>query len=87
MFNVRLAGGHLYGKQLFTWLSLMVSLMASFVLSFFRWMPWMRSGTLLSQYLRDFLPTLQCSSAEMHTLLTEILWEVIESGPKGHLKQ
>ena len=34
MFNVRLAGGHLYGKQLFTWLSLMVSLMASFVLSF-----------------------------------------------------
>ena len=29
MFYVRLAGGHLYGKQLFTWL------MASFVLSFF----------------------------------------------------
>ena len=35
MFNVRLAGGHLYGKQLFTRLSLLVSLMASFVLSFF----------------------------------------------------
>ena len=35
MFNVRLAGGHLYEKQLFTWLSLVVSLMASFVLSFF----------------------------------------------------
>ena len=35
MFNVRLAGDHLYGKQLFTWLSLVVSLMASFVLSFF----------------------------------------------------
>ena len=35
MFNVRLAGGHLYGKQLFTWLSLVVSLVASFVLSFF----------------------------------------------------
>ena len=34
MFNVILAGGHLYGKQLFTWLSLVVSLMASFVLSF-----------------------------------------------------
>ena len=34
MFNVRLAGGHLYGKQLFTWLSLMMSFMASFVLSF-----------------------------------------------------
>ena len=35
MFNVRLAGGHLYGKQLFTWLSLVVFLMASFGLSFF----------------------------------------------------
>ena len=35
MFNVRLAGGHLYGNQLFTWLPLVVSLMASFVLSFF----------------------------------------------------
>ena len=34
MFNVRLAGGHLYGKQLFTWLSLVVALMASLVLSF-----------------------------------------------------
>ena len=35
MFNVRLADGHLYGKQLFTLLSLVVSLMAFFVLSFF----------------------------------------------------
>ena len=35
MFNVRLAGGHLYGQQLFTWLSLVVPLMTSFVLSFF----------------------------------------------------
>ena len=35
MFNIRLAGGHLYGKQLFNWLSLVVSFMASFVLSFF----------------------------------------------------
>ena len=35
MFNVRLAGGHLCGRQLFTWLSLVVSFMVSFVLSFF----------------------------------------------------
>ena len=35
MLNVILAGNFLYGKQLFTWLSLVVSLMASFVLSFF----------------------------------------------------
>ena len=28
--NVRLADGNLYGKQQFTWLSLVVSLMASF---------------------------------------------------------
>ena len=37
MFNVRLAGDHLYGEWLFTWLSLVMSLMASFVLSFFPW--------------------------------------------------
>ena len=36
MLTVRLAGGHLYGKQLFIWLSLMVSLMASFCAVFFR---------------------------------------------------
>ena len=35
MLIVRLAGGHLSGKQLFPWLSLVVSLLASFVLSFF----------------------------------------------------
>ena len=35
MINIKLAGGHLYGKKLFTWLSLVVSLMASFVLSCF----------------------------------------------------
>ena len=35
MLNFRLAGGHRYGKQLFTWLSLVMSLTASFVLSFF----------------------------------------------------
>ena len=35
MFTVRLAGGRLCGRQLFTCLSLVVSLVASFVLSFF----------------------------------------------------
>ena len=35
MLNVRLAGDHLYGKWLFTWLSLVMSSMAFFVLSFF----------------------------------------------------
>ena len=31
---MRLAGDHLYGKLLFTWLSLVMSIMVSFVLSF-----------------------------------------------------
>ena len=35
MFNVGLAGGRLCGRRLFAWLSLVVSFMASFVLSFF----------------------------------------------------
>ena len=59
MFNVRLAGGHLYGKWLFTWLSLVMSLMVSyFVLSVSPEMSWMRSGTELRPFLRIFLPTL-----------------------------
>ena len=35
MFNIRLAGDHLYGKLLFTWLSLAMSWMIYFVLSLF----------------------------------------------------
>ena len=64
MFYVRLAGGHLYGKQLFTWLSLVVSLMASFVLSIFPldvldeiW-DIIESVFKEIRFLRDFLPTL-----------------------------
>ena len=55
MFNVILAGGHLYWKQLFTWLSLVVSFMASFVLSFFPagCLGW-DMGLKLSQFLRNF---------------------------------
>ena len=37
MFNVRLAGDHLYWKWLFTWLSLSIFLIVSYsVLSFFQ---------------------------------------------------
>ena len=35
MFNVRLAGDHLYGKLLFTWLSLVMSMIVSFCAVFF----------------------------------------------------
>ena len=69
MFNVTLAGDHLYGKLLFNLLSLMMSLMVSyFVLFFSQKMSWMRTGTELSQSPRIFLPTLDSSSTEMITL-------------------
>ena len=56
----RLASYHLYGKWLFTWLSLVMSLMASyFMLSFFEGMSWLRSGTELSRFLRIFLHCLK----------------------------
>ena len=46
MLNVRLAVVHLNGKWLFTWLSLVMSLMASLCTVFFSDdMSWMRSGT------------------------------------------
>ena len=60
MFNVRLAGDHLYGKSLCTWLSLLMSFMVSYFVIFFfpHEMSWMRSGTELGQFLRPFLPAL-----------------------------
>ena len=67
MFNVRLAGDHQYGKWLFTWLSLVMSLVVScFVLSFFSHeMSWMRSGTELNKFLRIF-PTYSLSLKLLH---------------------
>ena len=57
-FNVRLAVDHLYGKWLFTWLVVVMSMMVSyFVLPFSHEMSWIRSGTELSQFLRIFIPT------------------------------
>ena len=55
MFNVSLAGDHLYGIWLFTWLSLVRSLMVYyFVLSFFPTRCLGReSGTELNRFL-DF---------------------------------
>ena len=58
MFNVRRAGGHLYGKQLFTWLSLVVSFMASFVLSFCPLDVLYGIWDLMESVSEDFLPTL-----------------------------
>ena len=58
MFNVRLAGGHLYGKQLFTWLSLVVSLMASFMLSFFPLDVLDEIWDLIESVSEGFLPTI-----------------------------
>ena len=55
--NVRLANDHQYEKLMITWLSLVMSLMVYFVLSFSHEMSWIRSRTELSQFLRVFLPT------------------------------
>ena len=53
LFSVRLACDHLYGKLLFTWLSMVTSLVVScFVLSLFPFsqvISWRRSGTELKE--------------------------------------
>ena len=60
MFNVRLTVGHLYRKWLFSWRSLVMSLMVSyFVFSFSHEMSSMRSGTKFCQLLGVFPPSLQ----------------------------
>ena len=58
MFNVvTLAGDHLNGKQLFSWLSLVVSLMASFCAVLFPLDVLDEIWDIIGSVLRDFLPT------------------------------
>ena len=66
MFNVRLAGGHLYGKQLFTWLSLVVSFMVSFVLSFFPLDVLDGIWELIESVSEGFLTYSTCAKAYLH---------------------
>ena len=66
MFNVWLAFDHLYGKWLFAWLSLVVSMMVSYFCAvlFPQEMPWMRSGIELSWFLKIFRPSLTLNRDE-----------------------
>ena len=74
MFNVRLAGGHPYGKQLFTWLSLVVSLMASFVLSFFPLDVLDEIWDLIESVSEGFLTySLSARSTPMHLVYKNII--------------
>ena len=75
MFNVRLAGGHLYGKQLFTWLSLVVSLMASFALSFFPLDVLDEIWDLIESVSEGFLT----SSFRDYRTLSMKLWQIYHS--------
>ena len=78
MVVVRLAGDHLYKKLLFPWLSLVMSLMASFcAVLFSHEMSWMRSGTYLSQFLRDFLLTLTYDAiSTVQTTGTDVKYKI-----------
>ena len=58
MLNVRLAGDHLCGKLLFTWLSPVVPLMVLFVLSFFPWGVFDEILDLIESVSEGFFPTL-----------------------------
>ena len=69
MFNVRLAGGYLYGKQLFTWLSLVVSLMASFCAVLFptRCLGWDLGLNWVSFWGISYLPLNLCQNPHLVT--------------------
>ena len=64
MLNVRLAGEHLYGKLLFTWLSLVMSVIVSFCAVLFVLFFFPRDvldeiwDLIESVFLEIFLPTL-----------------------------
>ena len=66
MFNIRLAGGHLYGKQLFTWLSLVLSLIASFCAVLFPLDVLKGIWDLIESVSEGFL-TYFCTLKDIHT--------------------
>ena len=69
MLHVRLDSDYLFGKLLFTLLSLVISLTVSCLCCSVSYeMYWMRSGTELSQSLRVFLPTLIGRSIAMYNV-------------------
>ena len=67
--NIKIGKNRCYGKELFTWLSLVVSLMASFVLSFFP-LDVLDEICELSQFLRDFFPSLALSSLALSLIFS-----------------
>ena len=78
MFNVRLAEGHLYGKQLFTWLSLVVSLVASFVLSFFPLDVLDEIWDLIESVSERFLTYSYFYATPIHSLQMVAAWQRVE---------
>ena len=69
MLHVRLASDYLFGKLLFSLLSLVISLIVYLLYCpVSHEMSWMRSGTELSQSLRVFLPTLIGRSIAMYNV-------------------
>ena len=58
MLNVRQAGDHLDGKSMYTWLSLVMSLMVSFLLTRFPRDVLDEIWDLIESVLGVFLPTL-----------------------------
>ena len=94
MFNVRLAGDHLYEKWLFTWLSLVMSLMVSNIVfcPCFHEMFSMKSGTKLGQFMRIFSSSLVfrlCNIAIMKANInshTRNLKDQCVFSPRGHIK-
>ena len=72
MLNVRLAGVHPYGKKLFTWLSLVMSLMAFFVLSFFPRDVLDEIWDLIES-VSEGIPTYSSNAFKVHVLLPRFL--------------
>ena len=67
--SVRLACDHLFGKLLFTWLSLVMSIMVSFVLSFFPRDVLDEILNLIESVSEDF-PSYFCPSSVVRALST-----------------
>ena len=77
MLNVRLAGDHQYGKLLFTWLSLVMSLMLSFCTVFF-------PRDVLDE-IWDGIDTVSGGSTTYSYIILERAWDLLVKASRRHL--
>ena len=80
MLNVRLAGDHLYGKQRFTWLSLVMSMLVCFCAVLVSTRCFLDEIRDLIEFLRVFLPTLVIYNLQDLSVVNSVRFVCVHGG-------